>query len=222
MKPVLAAILVLILAGLGVLTATWQAPRTEAEVKENVTRALAREGLQFAGVSVDGREVTLSGPAPTPAARQAAETVAQNAEGVRTVTNRMGVLPPPGDPVAECQSAIRRLLEPDPIQFRTGSAEIDAGSVPLLTRILSILEGCPEATIQLGGYTDNVGSAASNLRLSQARAESVRAYLTERGVAPERLTAIGFGDAKPVATNDTEAGRRKNRRIEFILWKESP
>ena len=69
----------------------------------------------------------------------------------------------------------------------------------------------------IGGYTDNVGDAKANLRLSRARANSVKVFLVKRGVNAKRLIVKGNGEAKPIAPNTTEAGRRKNRRIEFTV-----
>jgi K(+)-stimulated pyrophosphate-energized sodium pump len=67
--------------------------------------------------------------------------------------------------------------------------------------------------LKIGGYTDNTGDAAANMRLSQARADSVRAELIQLGVGADRLEAQGYGDQHPVADNSTEEGRQKNRRI---------
>jgi outer membrane protein OmpA-like peptidoglycan-associated protein len=73
----------------------------------------------------------------------------------------------------------------------------------------------PEAKIEIGGYTDSVGSAAYNKRLSLARARAVRAYLIQLGVVADQLTAEGYGKANPVASNETEEGRAQNRRVEL-------
>jgi OOP family OmpA-OmpF porin len=72
------------------------------------------------------------------------------------------------------------------------------------------------------GHTDSNGNDASNQKLSQDRAESVRAYLVQRGVKSERITAVGKGESTPVATNDTTEGRANNRRVEIIVQKAPP
>ena len=74
----------------------------------------------------------------------------------------------------------------------------------------------PEMKIEVGGHTDNVGSADANLKLSRERAQAVMAALAERGVAAGRLTAKGYGQTVPVADNRTEDGRAKNRRVELV------
>ncbi len=73
--------------------------------------------------------------------------------------------------------------------------------------------------IEVGGYTDNVGTDADNLKLSQARAESVRNYLVKKGIAGDRVQAKGYGSADPVASNDTPDGKQQNRRTEIHILK---
>jgi outer membrane protein OmpA-like peptidoglycan-associated protein len=101
--------------------------------------------------------------------------------------------------------------------FETDKAALLPASFAELDRVKELLVSHPEFKLQIAGYTDSIGSESHNLRLSQARAESVAAYLTTKGVAPERLSTIGYGSSKPVATNMTEEGRAQNRRVEFIL-----
>jgi OOP family OmpA-OmpF porin len=71
--------------------------------------------------------------------------------------------------------------------------------------------------LEIAGHTDNSGDSASNLALSQQRADSVRNYLVQQGVAPGMLVAKGYGDTRPVASNDTDEGKFRNRRIEFTV-----
>jgi OOP family OmpA-OmpF porin len=73
----------------------------------------------------------------------------------------------------------------------------------------------PEVRVEVAGHTDSTGSAATNVRLSEARAAAVRAYLARRGVAPDRMVARGYGSSRPVAPNATAAGRARNRRVEL-------
>ncbi len=82
---------------------------------------------------------------------------------------------------------------------------------------MAIKAAPPNTVLEVGGYTDNTGDAGANLALSQQRAEAVRDYLVQQGVGPNALIAKGYGETKPVATNDTEEGKFRNRRIEFTV-----
>jgi OOP family OmpA-OmpF porin len=104
------------------------------------------------------------------------------------------------------------------INFGTGSAQIPAEQYDFLNWAALAIKAAPTNTVlEIGGYTDNTGDAASNLILSQQRAEAVRNYLIQQGVDPNVLTAKGYGEAHPLASNDTEEGKFSNRRIEFTV-----
>jgi OmpA-OmpF porin, OOP family len=101
----------------------------------------------------------------------------------------------------------------DRLLFDTGSATLRRESQEQLENVAEILKAYPAVEAKVGGYTDDVGDAASNLKLSQDRAASVTKQLVGRGVAQQRLAAEGYGDQFPVADNATEEGRAQNRRI---------
>jgi Cu+-exporting ATPase len=101
----------------------------------------------------------------------------------------------------------------DRLVFRSGKSKLQPDSREQLRNIAAILVAFPSAKAIVGGYTDDIGSAKVNKRLSKARAESILRELTRMGVAASRLEAKGYGAENPIATNDTEEGRRKNRRI---------
>jgi outer membrane protein OmpA-like peptidoglycan-associated protein len=104
------------------------------------------------------------------------------------------------------------------VQFDTAKATIKKVSDPLLDEVAGVLKEHLEITrIEVQGHTDNRGSAVGNKSLSQARADAVMKALIKRGIAKGRLTAKGFGQDKPVATNDTDEGRQKNRRVQFAI-----
>jgi len=105
------------------------------------------------------------------------------------------------------------------IFFNTGSTIILKKSYPALDEVVKLLKEDENATIALDveGYTDNTGSAATNKKLSQARATAVAAYLKKKGIDAKRLTAKGFGPENPIADNKTAAGRAQNRRVELKL-----
>lgn len=104
------------------------------------------------------------------------------------------------------------------VYFATNKDVILAKSFPMLNEVAKALQDNPNFKIEIGGHTDNRGSAALNKKLSQRRAESVRRYLTDKGkVNGARITAVGYGDSQPIATNQTQVGRDKNRRVEFKI-----
>ncbi|HKW01763.1 MAG TPA: OmpA family protein [Vicinamibacterales bacterium] len=104
------------------------------------------------------------------------------------------------------------------INFPTGSAQIPNENYEFLNKAAAAFKAAPAGVVvDIGGHTDNTGDPAANRTLSQQRADAVRAYLVQQGVSPGMLTATGYGDTKPVAGNDTDAGRFRNRRIEFTV-----
>ncbi|MEM7675642.1 MAG: OmpA family protein, partial [Myxococcota bacterium] len=103
------------------------------------------------------------------------------------------------------------------INFQSGRSTINPTSFPVLDKAVVVLKDYPDLKLEIGGHTDSSGSARGNQRLSQRRADAVRAYLIGQGIDASRLTAVGYGEAKPIATNRTRAGRAENRRIEFVL-----
>ncbi len=102
------------------------------------------------------------------------------------------------------------------VTFATNSAELTPESEKMLMKVLNTLNAYPEMKVEIRGYTDNVGNAASNLQLSQRRADAVRYWIIAKGISPNRVTARGYGEQDPIASNDTKEGRRLNRRIEFV------
>jgi OmpA-OmpF porin, OOP family len=114
-----------------------------------------------------------------------------------------------------CETRFSVISTAQAIYFKTGSAELEAASAPLLNSVADIAGRCPAAKIEVTGHTDSVGSREANRQLAESRAFAVVDYLEQRGVARQRVSARGFGDTRPVAANDTEANRAKNRRIEF-------
>ncbi|MDT0606436.1 OmpA family protein [Croceitalea rosinachiae] len=105
------------------------------------------------------------------------------------------------------------------ILFDTGKASIKAESTSVMVDIIQILSEYPTAKFTVEGHTDSVGSAKLNQSLSEKRANSVRDFLIDKGIGSDRLTAIGYGEDKPIATNNTRAGRAQNRRVEINLIK---
>jgi outer membrane protein OmpA-like peptidoglycan-associated protein len=103
------------------------------------------------------------------------------------------------------------------ILFESGQYRLKAGAREALAKIAGVILTYPGLTLEVDGYTDNVGGEQRNFALSQKRAESVRNFLIEQGVPENSISARGLGEANPVATNDTRIGRQLNRRVELVL-----
>lgn len=110
---------------------------------------------------------------------------------------------------------VRQVVVLNGVNFNTGSATLTAGAKQVLDGVVETLRSQRATLIEIAGHTDSRGDAQANLSLSQKRAESVRNYLVERGITASRLTARGYGEYEPIASNDTAGGREENRRVEF-------
>jgi OmpA-OmpF porin, OOP family len=107
----------------------------------------------------------------------------------------------------------------DRLEFETDSANLRPGSVEQLRNIAEIMKAYPNVNVKIGGYTDNVGDDASNMKLSQERANRTMNELAKLSISQSRMTAEGFGEQHPVADNATEEGRQRNRRIDIRVTK---
>jgi outer membrane protein OmpA-like peptidoglycan-associated protein len=103
------------------------------------------------------------------------------------------------------------------VLFDTGMYSLKSGAKEKLAKVAGILIAYPSLNIAVGGYTDNVGGDAMNQTLSENRAGGVRDYLVKEGVTANSVSAMGFGNSSPVASNDNSAGRQENRRVELVV-----
>jgi OOP family OmpA-OmpF porin len=107
------------------------------------------------------------------------------------------------------------------IKFPSGKSTIDASSSALMKKVQQGLALFPGASVSVEGHTDANGSDSQNLILSQDRADAVRQYLVSNfGLNAEKVSSVGYGEARPVATNETAAGRTRNRRIDLVIHPE--
>jgi len=210
----------------------------EDQVTVNVAEALAESGQDWTDLRVSGQRAYLSGQPPLSGAGDAALQTAREAtcptwlgrrvcatsvEGdfaavVAAADLNMATTPnveaPAEEAIVACEGALQDLLSGERIQFASGSATIASSTGPLLDRLAAGVRECP-GVVRVEGHTDSTGNPEGNLALSQARADAVRAALGTRGIPLDRLVAAGYGQANPIAGNDTAAGRARNRRIEF-------
>jgi outer membrane protein OmpA-like peptidoglycan-associated protein len=107
------------------------------------------------------------------------------------------------------------------VLFEFDKANLKPGSARSLSKVAEFLRENPQRKVTIEGYTDNIGSDAYNIELSQRRADSVRDFLVQNGISADRITARGLGEEYPVASNATEVGRQENRRVQIIIVSEN-
>jgi OOP family OmpA-OmpF porin len=160
-------------------------------------------------LQVDGNSVSLRGDVASEAQKQQiASELAMNLDATYTVNNGLRVA------VSE-QGVLDAALADRIIEFESGKAALTDAGKAILDQMSVALLGLKDKRVEVIGHTDNAGSRAGNLSLSQARAEAVKAYVAGRGVRPEMVSVSGEGPDRPVADNRTPEGRARNRRIEF-------
>jgi outer membrane protein OmpA-like peptidoglycan-associated protein len=131
--------------------------------------------------------------------------------------------PPPAPPPPEKQVKIRdnRIELGQKIQFAYDKAEILPASFALMDELAKVMQENPQVQkVSIEGHASDEGEDKHNLLLSKARAEAVRAYLVSKGVSTERMTSTGYGETRPLVSNDTDAGKEQNRRVEFHITKQ--
>jgi outer membrane protein OmpA-like peptidoglycan-associated protein len=196
------------------------AKRIERNLQIAASGALTglRKDMQFGWpkVRVDGRDAILTGEAPDPNEKIAVIKAVAAVDGIRVVRDRITTLAAFSS-VGACQKAFNEQMTGKTILFDTGSTVIKPASKPLLDALAVLAKRCPSMRVEIAAHTDNTGDDEVNQKLSQGRADEVKKQLTRRGVPAKRLLAKGYGATKPVADNDSEDGKAKNRRIEFKI-----
>ena len=182
-------------------------PLTAPAPPAAVTMSLAEPQKLAPTVSLpsDAQQPSLPAPVPPPLPQR----------GPRFET---AALPPSNiGPEADCVAAVRSAAGPVEVHFAHGRAKLDTRGKALIDRLIGALNTCPEAALNVAGHSDASGHARRNLALSKRRARTVTGYMVHKGIDAGRLVAIGYGDQRPVAPNDTQANRAKNRRIEVAI-----
>jgi len=203
-----------------------QAAVEVSDLARRVNEAQLRAGFDGLTITeVDGT-IILEGQASDALTAASIGAVARSVEGTQRVDNRVVV---PGGavdvavagvnstPIIEGGTLTTRLAALDQITFETASSALTASGVLVIDEAAAILASDPGAYFEVHGHTDSDGDATRNQVLSQERAEAVVTALVARGIDPARMTAVGFGESKPLEPNITEEGRAVNRRIEFLV-----
>ncbi len=179
--------------------------------------------LESGSVVIEESHVTVRGKTGNPSA---------NADIARVLSEKLGTsedftidvnyieaLDPEADlpTPEECVSGINTILAETKLAFSPGSANIAPGNSDTLRQIAEILNNCTHVKMEIAGYTDSQGRETMNLQLSQSRADAVLNALMARRILTAGLSAKGYGEDNPIASNETEEGREANRRIEFVL-----
>ncbi|KAF2519725.1 OmpA family protein [Flavobacterium salilacus subsp. salilacus] len=123
----------------------------------------------------------------------------------------------PGAEVERVGEGIKLVLGENSVRFDTNKSTLTATAKQNLDKLVNVFNEYPDTNIQIFGYTDSTGAVDYNLKLSEQRAQSVKNYLSGKGLSSSRFTTIGRGIEDPVATNETAEGRSQNRRVEFAI-----
>lgn len=176
-------------------------------------------GAGDASVRYDGTTITLTGKVPDQATKATVARAAAKAVPGAVIADQLQTPAPPKPEVSEAcrtfQSRLSEFTRQYPINFLSGTSIVNDATKPSVVRAAALLKSCPAARVEIAGHTDNLGSPASSLPLSERRAAAVKATLVRLGIPAGRLLPHGYGETFPAASNDTPEGRIANRRVEL-------
>jgi outer membrane protein OmpA-like peptidoglycan-associated protein len=181
-------------ARLAARTREADAARADAEA----TRASAADAALLASAAADSSRILAENAAREAALK--AEDMQRQIDALQAKTTERGIVLTLGD-----------------VLFTSGKADLKAGAANNLDKLVQFLDHNPDRNVEIEGHTDNVGGDEYNQELSQRRADSVRTFLMQKGIGPDRIVASGKGEHQPVSDNDSEGGRQQNRRVEVII-----
>ena len=173
-------------------------------------------GLQYMWFKAVPQEAPVAAPGPAPAPDLCA--VDSDNDGVPDCRDKCPNTPPGFKVDAEgCIVEKQTVIMLNRVLFTLNSADLKPEAAQQLDQVVAGLKSQPTVTLEVGGHTCNIGTESYNLGLSRRRASAVRDYLTAHGIDGSRLTAEGYGEYSPIASNETEEGRQQNRRVEFRI-----
>jgi outer membrane protein OmpA-like peptidoglycan-associated protein len=207
--------------------------------RTNAVNALADAGIRGVTVENSYRDVTLTGPAglankslgivhadPRVKSLQylVVDTPQPQPDASPTPQLTTSVSPEPSSSPPPCATSCSNpavLPDPQTLYFETNSATLDSSSVSSLDALSSImlaaLEVDPNLRLSIAAHADSIGTEAGNQTLSESRAAAVHNYLVGKGIPSDVLVAVGYGESRPIASNDTESGRAANRRVDIAI-----
>ncbi|MGB1255099.1 MAG: OmpA family protein [Thiolinea sp.] len=205
----------------------------ELNLMQDARKALSAADLPFVGINFQGREAILTGSVTNMAVIDEIVATIGSVFGVRKVSNQLsaeaaiaGEAPEPIEPEFENGLYIPPRFHPlekynlSSVQFVYAKSELTEDSLPVLDRLATLLKQNQQIHIELSVHTDNQGTALGQITSTQLRADTLREYFIEQGVQPEQLVTTGYGATRPVAHNDTDEGRQKNRRVDITVLKD--
>ena len=176
---------------------------------------LGLKGIQEAGFSIGDNKFVLKGKVGTDAIKASLGAKLTGMLAPLLVQNDLQVL---AVEVSKPSLAeLRSYFGSNPIEFAFNSASLNAQSRQTLNQIAEMLQQNTETNIEIQGHTDNIGSNGYNMKLGQKRANSAKGYLVKKSITAARLNTKSYGETQPKASNDTDAGRQRNRRVEFKI-----
>jgi outer membrane protein OmpA-like peptidoglycan-associated protein len=190
--------------------------RSEAVDAQNATAQAKADMAASAASSANALSAAQADAAQSRLAAQQAQQGQQQAETDKAAM-RMRLSEQLNSILQTRDSARGLIVSMSDVLFDTGKYSLKPGAREKLAKVAGILLAYPGLDIEVGGYTDNVGSDTMNQTLSENRAGSVRDYLVQEGVATNSVSARGFGNTLPVASNDDSSGRQQNRRVELLV-----
>jgi OmpA-OmpF porin, OOP family len=190
------------------------------DARDEGVMQIARDALARLPSGYSGRQTVAIRSDPAPASVQARP--AQSEAGASQSTASIETKPTPEavQRKAEadaCQAALQSVAKTGTIEFGRADAQLDPASYPTLDRLAEVAAQCPSVRFEVAGHADGDGMPERNQRLSERRAQAVLAHLAKSGVPMVRMSAVGYGTARPVAPNTTAENKAKNRRIEFVV-----
>jgi OOP family OmpA-OmpF porin len=214
---------VLALGVVGVVCVRLRAPHIEQDLLTRSAAALRESRIPSDGLRFSGRDALLTGVRGAGEVSDRARQLVASVPGVREVSVEYVSAPLKGAPdIHPAQAKLDAALIGRPVEFAEDRVQLTPRGRLALDGLIPILTMFPEVAVEIQGHAVSIngivpGDPATNLALSKLRAEAVKTYLVSKGISPARLSAKGFGAAKPVASNLTPEGRRQNRRIEFVV-----